>query len=697
MDVFTCLKKRERGNGCTNMNFNFALRRFASSKGDLHIFKKLGMEVPPFACRFCRVVGSESVAAVANEDGAILLLDTSRKPGRRVVTSWTAHNNAIFDVSWLTCEPKLISVSGDHCAALWDVSERKCLTVFTGHTGTIKCVDICPTQNAVFATGSRDGSVRIWDLRVSKKGRHHVPEIIIETSSSQPQKHSKAKPQKHQKEGINNSLSSVTSLVFQNEHHVVSSGVTDGVINVWDLRKTYCSTKKQPKPHYQLALSGSKIHGFTNLTMDSSRTQLYACCTNSIIYHYDCHTYNPQYVNSYCGHRASSYYIKIAVSSDDRYLLSGSGDHFAYIWELAKPTLPLLQLPGHTEEVTAVAWSPSDLKAISCGDDEQILIWDISGEGEEVGEESTIFSSAVPYDISEVTKAPKEDSPLCDAEVLKSETPSVPQRPHSSTSLKNTAVKKKTSPKHSSFAITRWFSPLGSSASPETPQRRNTTPEGKIPDGSLVKINSATHISLESESLKQRKSDGTDSEERNPQEVLSPHSANSSVHCTVLLTDKTDCVVDSGILSPSKTNSVNGRILSPSKTNCMSDNSEMTGTTRDLNFAGMSRSEVDQPCHKVTQNTTDKENVFCYEISPTRISDMCNSSEPENCMPKGYNSYCHKTSFSNNKLVNCALQKSARGNRIMKKTSKRRSREEKRKAERSITTYFSVSSSGSCS
>lgn len=683
MDVFTYLKNRETGKGNTKINLNFGLQRLASKKEDLHILKKLGMDVPPFACQFCTVVGSEAVAAVANEDGALILLDTLKKPGNRVVASWNAHRNAIFEISWLTHEPKLISVSGDHHAALWDVLERKCLGYFVGHTGTVKCVDICPGQNAVFATGSRDGSVRIWDLRVAKKGGHHMPEIIIETT---PTSHLKPKPQKRQKETVTKkSLSSVTSLVFQNEHHVVSSGVTDGVIKVWDLRKTYCPSKKQPRPRYQLFHGGSKVHGFTNLTMDSSRTQLYACCTNSIIYHYDCHAYNPQHVNSYYGHRSTSYYIKIAVSSDDRYLLSGSGDNFGYIWELGKPSLPFLQLPGHTAEVTAVAWSPSELKAISCGDDEEILIWDILGEQED-SVESTILCSAAPYDISKLTKAPKENSDLCLVEELKSEAPSVPHQ-HSSTSQKKVATKKST-PKSSSLSITQWFPPLGSV---EKAQKGNTTLGDRIPDGSLVKANLITDFPAESERLKKRKSD----EGRNMGEVLSPSKVNSSVNCMVPLPDKIDCVADSEILSANKLNSLNDRVLSHSKTNIMLDSSEIADTKRVLNLAGVSRSEVNEPYHRAIQNTPDKENCFHYEISPTSSLNKCYTSEPESCVIKGNISESPKTSLSNFKNTSSASSKSSKGNRITKRTSKR-SNKEKKKVERSIATYFSVSPPECC-
>lgn len=61
-------------------------------------------------------------------------------------------------------------------------------------------------------------------------------------------------------------------------------------------------------------------------------------------------------VAEYHGHQNHTYYVKTCLSSDGRYLASGSSDELAYIWNTSRPGAPLVKLSGHTDEVTCIAW-----------------------------------------------------------------------------------------------------------------------------------------------------------------------------------------------------------------------------------------------------------------------------------------------------------------------------------------------------
>ena len=41
----------------------------------------------------------------------------------------------------------------------------------------------------------------------------------------------------------------------------------------------------------------------------------------------------------YRGHRNTSFYVKAVISPDDQYLLSGSSDEHAYLWQVSWNTL----------------------------------------------------------------------------------------------------------------------------------------------------------------------------------------------------------------------------------------------------------------------------------------------------------------------------------------------------------------------
>lgn len=63
-----------------------------------------------------------------------------------------------------------------------------------------------------------------------------------------------------------------------------------------------------------------------------------------------------------------------------RYLISGSSDERAYIWNIDWPT-PLVALEGHAAEVTCVAWCTyGEPKIVTCSDDAKHKVWRVGSE-----------------------------------------------------------------------------------------------------------------------------------------------------------------------------------------------------------------------------------------------------------------------------------------------------------------------------
>lgn len=81
----------------------------------------------------------------------------------------------------------------------------------------------------------------------------------------------------------------------------------------------------------------------------------------------------------YKGHQTSnSFYVKTCLSPDGQYLLSGSFDKKAYIWNINDGE-PIATLNGHEAEVTCVAWcQSSELILVTCSDEAKHKIWRIS-------------------------------------------------------------------------------------------------------------------------------------------------------------------------------------------------------------------------------------------------------------------------------------------------------------------------------
>ena len=83
-------------------------------------------------------------------------------------------------------------------------------------------------------------------------------------------------------------------------------------------------------------------------------------------------------INTLTGHTDSLY--SVAISPDNKKIVSGSDDKTIRIWDLESGNL-INTLTGHTDFVNSVAISPDNKKLVSGSSDETIRIWDIYERG----------------------------------------------------------------------------------------------------------------------------------------------------------------------------------------------------------------------------------------------------------------------------------------------------------------------------
>ncbi|XP_073349210.1 denticleless protein homolog [Pagrus major] len=365
------------------------LEGYQCVRHDEHIsYGNLGDSVPPFGLAFSSAGEPQNILAAANEEGIVRIYDTESRE-RPLLKEWLAHENAVFDLAWVPGEPQIVTAAGDQMARLWDVKSGELLGSFKGHLCSLKSVAFTPQEKAVFCTGARDGNIMVWDTRCSKKDGFYrqVKQISGAHNKAETNPLTKTKKRRGSARGMAPSVDtqqSVTVVLFQDQHTLISSGAVDGVIKMWDLRKNYTAHRQDPVPLQTYLYPGSCMRmrlGYSGLVLDSTRSNVFCNCTDDNIYMFNLSGIKTTPVEVFSGHQNSSFYVKSTISPDDQFLASGSSDNHTYIWKISDPNHPPMMLQGHSEEVTSVAWCPTDFtKIASCSDDHTVRIWRLRRE-----------------------------------------------------------------------------------------------------------------------------------------------------------------------------------------------------------------------------------------------------------------------------------------------------------------------------
>jgi histone-binding protein RBBP4 len=121
-----------------------------------------------------------AAATTASKASGVTGTGTQIKP----LLTLNGHEHTVEDVDWHPLDPKLIaSVGDDKMINLWDVRASSSgssggvtpmHTLRDAHDGDINCVSFCPGNEHVFATGSADKTVALWDMRTLKTYVHVV-------------------------------------------------------------------------------------------------------------------------------------------------------------------------------------------------------------------------------------------------------------------------------------------------------------------------------------------------------------------------------------------------------------------------------------------------------------------------------------------------------------------------------------------
>ncbi len=391
--------------------------------------------------------------AAADEDGYVSVINTGRSlpagldddvSRSRPVAQWTAHKNAVFDLSWANRDRWIYTASGDMSLCLWDTSYAYKITSFFGHSGSVRSLSVSPHAAEIVASGSCDGNLLIWDARVQAtctgashgNGATSHRHSVLRLFSPHPRSDA-ASLNPLSRSFFNSSvLPTVTAVKFlgKGTGHTLVSGGLDGIVKFWDLRYTVAPqlTVSLPEDDVHASMSksiqrtnrnarlvhladtpqqtlGKRTYAVTSLAVRPDSSQLLVSLKGGHHVMYDVDRPEVGPVKWYGGHTVSSFYVKTSFSPDGSHFASGSSDDKVCIWQVDDDSdggCAPYTLPGHTSEVTAVAWCPTDFcQLATTADDYTIKVWNISRKQEE--EKQDTPGGWVPQPRAEILLAAK--------------------------------------------------------------------------------------------------------------------------------------------------------------------------------------------------------------------------------------------------------------------------------------------------
>ena len=247
--------------------------------------------------------------------------------------SFRPHNNAVLNLSFSSDDLLLATASGDQTSQIIDMPSQLTRCELVGHHASIKQVQFQPGgSNDIVATSSRDGSIRIWDLRCKNTsnsamnlrvnfgasedepayetprrlselhgtcvslihGAHQGPSSCSNKAPSNPDVLAKSgKAPRRVRPPPSRGDVSITALSFisaSRPSFLVSGSEANAVIKLWDLRMNHAQRSKNAMPLSLTRQPETHDHhrhfGLTSIALSEDASRLYALCRDNTAYVY---------------------------------------------------------------------------------------------------------------------------------------------------------------------------------------------------------------------------------------------------------------------------------------------------------------------------------------------------------------------------------------------------------------------------
>ncbi|TDU73488.1 trypsin-like peptidase domain-containing protein [Streptomyces sp. KS 21] len=242
------------------------------------------------------------------------------------------HADPVLSVAFSPDGNTLATGSRDDTVRLWNVATGKTPTPLTGHKYEVTSVAFSPDGNTL-ATSSNDDTVRLWDVATGK--------TLKTLPHGDP----------------------VYEVAFSPDGHTLATGSAEDIVRLWDV-STGKTIRTLQNGHDNLVLAVAfSPKGDTLATGNLDKTvQLWDVASGMLR-------------TTLTGHNDAV--LSVAFSPDGNTLATGSRDKTVRLWDIATGKVRTT-LSGHTNVVNSVAFNPDGRTLATGSDDDTVRLWDVA-------------------------------------------------------------------------------------------------------------------------------------------------------------------------------------------------------------------------------------------------------------------------------------------------------------------------------